>query len=128
MRDLDTVFGQLPAHLEVSRNFPGISPFPHQATQRAEGHQRGRAHRVCRFFVRLVVIARQHSAARLVRRSRRFARPIFACDRRETIWFVAEKDVRDFFHQGGPISLWAMRRIQNHQAPTVWQWPRTRAA
>ena len=41
---------------------------------------------------------------------------------------MAQKDMCNFFHQGGPIPLYAMRRIQDYQAPAIWQWPRTCAA
>ena len=41
---------------------------------------------------------------------------------------MAKKDMRNFFHERGAISLRAVRRIQNHEAPAIWQWPRTSAA
>ncbi len=36
--------------------------------------------------------------------------------------------MRNFFHQRGPIPLYAVRRIQDYQAPAVGQRPRTCAA
>ena len=47
---------------------------------------------------------------------------------RESIGVVAEKNVRDLFHQRGTIALFAMSRIQNNQTPAVRQRTRTRAA
>jgi len=41
---------------------------------------------------------------------------------------MAKKDMCNFFHQRGAISLWAMRRIQDYEAPAIGQRPRTSAA
>src|SRR6266511_2131377 len=36
--------------------------------------------------------------------------------------------MRNFFHEGGAISLWAVRRIQDYEAPAIGQRPRTSPA
>jgi len=128
MSDLDAVFSELAADAEVTADFSRSAPCEHLTTQRSERDQGRRADSISRFFVRLVVIARHHSAIRLACWSSGFIQLMIAGDRGQTIWFVTEKDMSNFFHQRGPVSLHAVGRIQDYESPTVWQGPRTGAA
>ena len=51
-----------------------------------------------------------------------------SANRRQAIRLVTEEDVRDFFHQRGAITSRAVRRIQDHDAPTIRQRSRASAA
>jgi len=77
----------------------------------------------------MIVIARQRLfPVRVILITRFFAGLRRLSDDCQAVWFVTEKDVRDFFHQCGAISLRPVRGIKNHQLPTVRQRPGARAA
>jgi hypothetical protein len=126
MRDFDTVFRELTADAKAPRDFIPISSFNDHPAQRRVGHERRGADRIGRFFVRVVVLARDYFAGRrttLAGLPGRGPRGQVSANSRQAIWLVAEKDVRDFFHQRGAISSRAVRRIQDDQTPAIRQWP-----
>ena len=66
-------------------------------------------------FIGLIVISSQHFP-RLCWIGRW---SVVVRDRGQAVCLMTEKDMGNFFHQRGPIALFPMRRIQNHQPPSV---------
>ena len=129
MRDFDSVFGELAADPKAARDVIPISSLNDHPAQRRVGHERRGADRVGRFFIRVVVLARDYLAGWCTVPYRptpaglpgREPRGRVSANSRQAIRLVTEKDVRDFFHQGGAIACRAVRRIQDDQAPAIRQ-------
>src|SRR5712691_8682991 len=64
MRDLDSVFRELTADAKATRDFIPVSSFHDHPAQRRIGHERRGADRIGRFFVCVVVLARDYFASR----------------------------------------------------------------
>ena len=119
MRDFDAVFDQLPAHTKATRNLIGGAAIEDKFAQRRIRNERCRANSVSGFFIGFVVVTRKNSIACF----------FFVGDNNgKTIRTMAEKYVRDFFHERRAIPLRAMCGIQNDQTPTIRQRPRTCAS
>ncbi len=116
MRDLNSVFRELTADTKATRNFIPTSSLHDHPAQRRVGYERRGADRISRFFVGVVVLARDYFAIRRTLPDSRVS-----AHSRQAIRLVAEKDVRDFFHQRGAIARRAVRWIQDDQAPAVRQ-------
>src|SRR5438132_13818667 len=100
----------------MPRDLLGALAAEHEASKRGVRNQRCRSYGIRGFFVRLVVFARNGAAALVAR------------NHSETVCFMPKKDMANLFHQGGPVSPASVRRIQNHDAPTVRQWISARSA
>ena len=127
MRDFDAVFGQLCADAKAARDLVGRAAFAYQTPQSLVRDQRRCADRVSPFFIRSVVIARQHSCAAFRCRVS-CSGLIVVNDRSQAVRLVAKENVRHFFHQRGSIALNSMPRIKNYDPPTVGQRLRAGAA
>jgi len=109
MRDFDSVFGELAADPKAARDVIPISSLNDHPAQRRVGHERRGADRVGRFFIRVVVLARDYLAGWCTVPYRptpaglpgREPRGRVSANSRQAIRLVTEKDVRDFFHQRG---------------------------
>src|SRR5216684_676726 len=112
MRDFDPVFRELTADAKAPRDFIPISSLNYHPAQRRIGHERRGADRIGRLFVGVVVFARDYFAVGRTVPCRptpaglpgRGPRGRVSANRGQAIRLMAEKDVRDFFHQRGPIS------------------------
>src|SRR5712691_7305505 len=62
MRDFDSVFGELAADPKAARDVIPISSLNDHPAQRRVGHERRGADRIGRFFIRVVVLARDYLA------------------------------------------------------------------
>src|SRR5258708_16995369 len=121
MRDFDPVFRELTADAKAPRDFIPVSSLNDHPAQRRIGHERRGADRIGRFFVGVVVFARDYFAARRTLPCRptpaglpgRGTRGRVSANSRQAIRLMAEKDVRDFFHQRGAISRCPLRPIQD---------------
>src|SRR5712691_9753342 len=94
MRDLDSVFRELTADAKAARDFIPTSALNDHPAQRRIGYERRGADRIGRFFIRLVVLARDYLA-----RGGTLPHGRVSADSRQAIRLVTEKDVCDFFHQ-----------------------------
>lgn len=101
MSNLDAIFDEGPADAEMTRNLFRRSARQHKAAQRLIRNQRGSTDGVGRFFVIVIVVAGAGSASPCLGVR-------VTANNRQPIRLVPEKDVRDFFHQGGAVSLLAM--------------------
>ena len=106
MRDFDSVFNHLPADAKVSGNLARSPALDDEAAQGFVRDQGRSANRISGLFVIVIIVASQCLAS-----SSTIPHGRSPADNRETIWLMAQEDVRNFFHQGGAISLLAVRGI-----------------
>ena len=118
MRNFDSIFDQLAADTKMVGNLGRIASLDHEPAQRRVGDQGGRANGISGFFIIVIVIPSRGALGQV---------PLLTDDR-ETVRRMTQEDVRDFFHQCGPISLLAVSGIENYQFPPVRQGPRASAA
>src|SRR5215471_1459782 len=118
MRNFDSIFHQLATDAKMLGNLGGITSPDHETAERRVRDQGGRANGISGFFIVVIVIP-SRGVLRQVR---------LLADDRETVRCMTQEDVRNFFHQRGPISLLAVSGIEDHQSPPVRQGPRASAA
>ena len=111
MSDLDSILDQLPTDMKVAGNLIRGASAHHESPQSCIRNQRCCTSGVSCFFVVVIVITRQ-CTCRTVPNGR-------VSDYGQSIRRVAEKHVRNFFHQCRSIATLAVRWIQDHQTPTV---------
>ena len=115
-RDLDAVFDQVAADVEVLRDLPGSLPLGDELFERTERHERGRADGVGGLLVLVVVIARDGLAV------------LVLGDDVQAVGLVAQKDVADLFHQRRVVARRAVLRVEDDEPPAVRQRARRRPA
>ena len=111
MSDLDSIFDQLPTDAKVTGNLIRGASAHHESPQSCVRNQRCCTSRVSCFFVVVIVITRQGSC-----RSPGTFRTLpngRVSDHSQSIRRVAEKHVRNFFHQCRSIAMLTVRLIQD---------------
>lgn len=89
MRDFDAIFHELTADAEMARNFVRQPAGRNKSPKRSVRNERRGAHRVSRFLVIMIVIARDDSL---------FSIWLLCRDNRQPVGRVTEENVRNLFH------------------------------
>ena len=123
MGDFDAILGELPADPKTTSNVWRLTTLKDQTSYRCVRYQCGCADCVSGFFIGVVIFASECFASCCTLPYSRVS-----ANNCEAVRFVSEKNVRDFLHQGGAVSLHAVRGIQNYQSPAIRQCSRAGAA